>query len=104
MQTYILVTKLTSEMVGHKDERRAAGRQWLKTVRELCPEVKWLHHYAILGRYDFLDIYQAPDVETAHKVSIISRAQGAVEAESWQALPYEQFVDLLGEVERATSG
>jgi hypothetical protein len=35
----------------------------------------------------------------AHKVSLITRAEGAVSAESWQALPYERFISLLEEVE-----
>ena len=42
---------------------------------------------------------QAPDAETAHKVSVISRAEGAVSAESWQAMPYDDFIRLLQEVE-----
>jgi uncharacterized protein with GYD domain len=46
-----------------------------------------------------MDIYDAPDVETAHKVSLISRSEGAVSAESWQALPYDRFLDLLKEVQ-----
>jgi uncharacterized protein with GYD domain len=57
--------------------------------------VKWVAHYALLGPYDFMDIYEAPDAETAHKVSMISRAEGAVTAESWQATPYERFLQLL---------
>jgi uncharacterized protein with GYD domain len=75
------------------------GREWLKKVKRACPEVKWLAHYAILGPYDFMDIYEAPNVETAHKVSLISRAEGAVSAESWQALPYDDFLELLAEVQ-----
>jgi uncharacterized protein with GYD domain len=46
-----------------------------------------------------MDIYEAPDVETAHKVSLISRSEGAVSAESWQALAYERFLELLGQVQ-----
>jgi acetolactate synthase-1/2/3 large subunit len=42
---------------------------------------------------------EAPDVETAHKVSVISRAEGAVSAESWQAMPYDEFIHLLEAVE-----
>ena len=99
MPTFVLVTKLAPQQMVGAEERKRAGRQWLATVKERCPEVKWLSHYAILGRYDFLDLYEAPDVETATRVSLISRAQGAVEAESWQAIPYEQFLDLLGAIE-----
>ena len=71
------------------------GKGWLEKVRQKCPEVKWLAHYAILGPYDFMDIYEAPDPETAHRVSLISRSEGAVSAESWQALPYDDFLGLI---------
>ena len=75
------------------------GKEWLEKVRTTCPEVKWIAHYALLGPYDFMDIYEAPDVETAHKVSLISRTEGALSAESWQALSYDRFLGLMDEVE-----
>ena len=71
------------------------GRAWLKKVKTACPEVSWISHYAILGPYDFMDVYDAPDVETAHKVSLLSRAEGAVTAESWQAMPWEDHLRLM---------
>jgi len=93
------MTRLAPESLKDADVRRAMGRAWLKKVKAACPEVDWLAHYAILGPYDFMDIYNAPSVETAHKVSLISRAEGAVSAESWQALPYDDFLALLEEVQ-----
>ncbi|MEE8410255.1 MAG: GYD domain-containing protein [Myxococcota bacterium] len=97
------MTKLKSELLGTQEKRRKAGRDWLRTVKETCPEVRFVSHYAILGRYDFMDIFEAPTVETAHRVSIISRAKGAIEAETWSALPYEKFVDMLGEISAKAS-
>jgi uncharacterized protein with GYD domain len=93
------MTKLAPEAVRDAKVRRAMGRAWLHKVQAACPEVTWVAHYAILGPYDFMDIYDAADVSTAHKVSVISRAEGAVSAESWQALPYDEFLALLEEVE-----
>jgi uncharacterized protein with GYD domain len=46
-----------------------------------------------------MDIYEAPDIETAHRVSLISRSEGAVSAESWPALPYERFLRLLEDLQ-----
>ena len=99
MPRFVLMTRLAPESVKDAEVRRAMGRAWLKKVKSVCPEVEWLAHYAILGPYDFMDIYDAPSVEVAHKVSLITRAEGAVSAESWQALPYERFISLLEEVE-----
>ena len=100
MPTFVLMTRLSPESVHDARGRRAMGKEWLKKVHTRCPDGKWIAHYAILGPYDFMDIYDAQDVETAHRVSLISRAEGAVTAESWQALPYDEFLGLLDEVSR----
>jgi uncharacterized protein with GYD domain len=99
MPTFVLMTRLAPASAHDAASRRAMGKDWLQKVKSLCPQVKFLAHYAILGPYDFMDVYEAPDVETAHRVSLISRAEGALSAESWQALPYERFLTLLEEVQ-----
>jgi uncharacterized protein with GYD domain len=98
MPTFVLMTRLAPEALRDAEVRKAMGRAWLKKVKVACPEVKWIAHYHILGPYDFMDIYEAPSVNVAHKVSVISRAEGAVTAESWQALPYDDFLHLLEEI------
>jgi len=52
----------------------------------------------LLGRYDFIDIYEAPNAETAAKVSMISLSNGAFQAESCIAIPYKRFVKLIEEI------
>ena len=98
MPTFVLMTRLRSEDLKDAHSRVETGREWLEKVKEACPEVKWVAHYALLGPYDFMNVYEAPDVETAHKVSLISRAEGALTAESWEALPYDRYLELLSEV------
>jgi uncharacterized protein with GYD domain len=96
MPTYVLMTKLASPSLA---ERRSAGRDWLKKVEDLCPGLKWVAHYALLGPYDFMDIYEAPSDESAFRVSLLSRELGAVKAESWPALAYEDFLEIAERVE-----
>lgn len=98
MQTYILLTKLSPEVSKKMKDRSKIGHSWLDHVKEKCPQVKFVAHYAILGQYDFIDIYEAPDVETAAKVSMISQANGALHAESLAAIPYKRFLELTGEI------
>ena len=98
MKTFIQMTKLSHEMLGKLKQREKVGRAWLEEVKKKCPEVKFISHYALLGKYDFLDIYEAPDEETAAKVSMISLANGAVSSESWSAIPYKRFLKLIEEV------
>jgi uncharacterized protein with GYD domain len=77
-----MLTKLSPESSKQMKDRAKLGRQWLEQVKKKCPEVKFIAHYALLGHYDFLDIYEAPDEETAAKVSMISLSNGAFQAES----------------------
>ncbi len=99
MKTFILLTQLSPEISKQLKERAKLGRDWLEQVRKKCPDVKFISHYALLGPYDFLDIYEAPDEETAAKVSMISMANGAFKAESLIAIPYKRFLELINEVE-----
>lgn len=98
MKTFVLMTKLSPELSKQMKNRAMLGRAWLDQVREKCPEVKFIGHYALLGQYDFLDIYEAPDEEIAAKVSMISSANGALSAESWSAIPYKRFLELTKEI------
>ena len=95
MKTFILMTKLSPEFIKNPKSRAAKGRTWLDLVKKKCPEVKFLSHYALLGNFDFLDIYEAPDEETAAKVSMISLSHGATAAESWSAIPYKRYLKII---------
>ena len=97
MATYVLMTKLTSHELK---DRRDAGKKWKSKIDQLCPGITWIAHYALLGPYDFMDVYDAPDDETAFRVSLLSREHGASSAESWPAMAYEDFLPIADEVER----
>lgn len=98
MATFVLMTKLSPDVAAKMQDRAAVGREWLDRVKEKCPGVKFVAHYGLLGPYDFLDIYEAPDEETAAKVSMISLQHGAAKAESWVALPYKRMLELTAEI------
>ncbi len=100
MPTYVLMTKLSPKILGDQRGRREVGRDWKRKVEQVCPGIEWIAHYALLGPYDFMDVYEAPDAETAFKVSLLSRAEGALVAESWPAKSYEDFLPLADEVDR----
>jgi uncharacterized protein with GYD domain len=105
MKTFVMVTKMSPRNahlieLGAKLQNRAHNsRAWLEQIQQKCPNVHFKAHYAILGYWDFMDIYEAPDEETAAKVSIISRAFGAHEVENWCAIPSERLEKLAAELE-----
>jgi len=95
MPIFILATKLKNLIKDRKEQ----GDRFLKLVKEKVPNVKWIAHYAILGPYDFIDIFEADNEHEAAKVSLLSRTVGAVFAESWTAIKYSGFLKLVEDLE-----
>ena len=97
MPIFILATKLKN--LNLVKDRKEHGKKFLKLVKEKVPNVKWIAHYAILGPYDFIDIFEADNEHEAAKVSLLSRTVGADLAESWTAIKYIEFLKLMEDLE-----
>jgi len=103
MRTFILMSRLCSQSHDVAEVMRGARlprsrRAWKEAVREQCPNVRFLANYALLGGWDFMDIYEAPDEETAAKVSMICSASADFQVESWSAIPEKRLEALAEEV------
>lgn len=105
MRTFVLLTKLSARdaqlvEIGSKlKNREKGGRAWLKEIKEKCPDVRFKAHYALMGYWDSMHIYEAPDEETAAYISMLARSHGAAQVESWLALPYEKIMKMTEEME-----
>ena len=97
MPIFILATKLQNPNLVI--DRKEHGEKFLQLVKEKVPNVKWIAHYAILGPYDFIDIFEADNEHEAAKVSLLSRTVGADFAESWTAIKYTEFLKLVEDLE-----
>ncbi len=95
MPAYVVLTRLTPEAVKTPGELKRLERAVADHVRKDCPEVKWVANYAILGPYDYLDIFDAPDETIAAKVVAIIRSYGHAQTETWTAIPWERFSIVL---------
>jgi len=62
---------------------------------ECPPCVEWAASYALTGPWDYLDLFRAPDHETATKVAILVRLGAHAHVELWPATPWERFKHVL---------
>lgn len=95
MPTFIMMTRLTSAALKSTASLEEAEKTIMKKIRDECPKVDWMNSYAVMGPYDYLDIFKAPDIETAFKVSTIIRTFGHAKTEIWPAEDWSDFKELV---------
>jgi uncharacterized protein with GYD domain len=94
MPTYVMLTKLAPEALKRPGIVAELSKQVEDRIRQECHAVKWMGNYAVLGPCDYLDIFEAPDADTATKVALLVRSFGHATTETWLATPWDRFVEL----------
>jgi uncharacterized protein with GYD domain len=98
MTTFIMLTRVSPEAMRSPHAVEILERQAMTAVRSECPQVEWLHSWALLGPYDYLDVFRAPDVETATKVATLVRIGGHATTEVWGATEWPRFKAMVREL------
>lgn len=98
MAIFIMSTRLSHDALRSPDGLVKLSREVTDKIRAECPEVKWKANYVVLGPADYLDIFEAPDLETATKVATIIRTFGHATTEIWGATEWDRFTGMVGEL------
>jgi uncharacterized protein with GYD domain len=98
MATYILLTKLSPESATSPNRVEKLEHEVQERIKRHCPEVRWVANYAVLGPYDYVDIFEAPDDRSAAKVSTVIRSFGHAITETWTALPWADYKGMLAQL------
>jgi uncharacterized protein with GYD domain len=100
MTTFVLLTKISSMSVTKMTELAELDKIFDEQLSKELPQVTRIASYALLGLYDFLHIFEAPDAITAAKVSLIANRFGAGTTQTLTAIPFEDFKKAAKEVNR----
>jgi uncharacterized protein with GYD domain len=85
MAHYVILTRVSPDALQTPEGLLDLEKQVKDRVSKECPEVRWISNFAVMGPYDYLDIFEAPDNDTAMRVSAIIRALGNASPELWPA-------------------
>jgi uncharacterized protein with GYD domain len=95
MLTFVMLTRVDPEVLRNPHSLEELERRAAEAIAQQCASVKWVANYAVLGPYDYVDVFEAPDLETAAKVSTLIRTQGRAHSEVWPATDWSKFKAML---------
>ena len=93
MPTYIMLCTLTPEGVQTIKNNPARIREVNREVEQLGATVK--AQWSTLGRFDFVNIVEAPDDTTMARVSLELGSRGTAKFETLAAIPVDDFIAAL---------
>jgi uncharacterized protein with GYD domain len=94
MPIFILLSRLSTQGVQTLKANPDRLREVNKDVEELGAQI--LHQWATLGEYDFVNIVEAPDINTIARVSVALGARGSTRIETLPALTIDELLTALG--------
>ncbi len=95
MPIFVMLTRLSPEALKSPRSLEKLERKVSDRIRAECPIIEWIQNLAVIGPYDYIDIFRAPDIEAATKVSALVRTFGHAQTEIWAATEWERFKDIV---------
>jgi uncharacterized protein with GYD domain len=93
MPTFVMLSTLTPEGVQTLKSNPQRIREVNKEIEQLGVTVT--AQWAVLGRFDFVNIIEAPDEKTVARVSMELGSRGTAHYETLSAIPVDDFIAAL---------
>ena len=98
MSTYVTLLKFTSEGLKSIGDFGKSWEEGRKRAEQMG--IKSVGAYSILGPYDMMFIYEAPDEKAAQSLTLSFAPRGDAHTETWTAIPMEDFAQLAARFRR----
>jgi uncharacterized protein with GYD domain len=90
MPTYVMLSTLTPEGVQTIKNNPSRIKEVNREIEQLGASVK--AQWSVLGRFDFVNVVEAPDEQTMARISLELGSRGTAKYESLTAIPIDDFI------------
>ena len=84
MSTFIMHTKFSPNPLRSLQSQKELEHQAIDRIRSQFPQVTWTN-VAVLGQYEYLETFCAPNMDIALKVAAAIRSFGYADTNVWAA-------------------
>ena len=95
MATYVILSKLSPDAFRDPSEFRQIAEKVSQRIKADCPNVRWNASYALMGRFDVVDVVEANSPTDVERAAMIIRAHGRATTETMPATPWKEFLGSL---------
>lgn len=95
MAKYVILSRFSSDAFTDPRDLKQLAKTVSEKIKSGCPGVVWMDSYAMMGRFDVIDIVESNDPEQVEKAAMIIRAYGNSTTETLVATQWKEFLGML---------
>jgi len=95
LTTYIILSRFSPEAFADPRDFKQLAHAVSGKIKSDCPGVVWKDSFALMGRFDVIDIVESDDPEQVEKAAMTIRAFGHSSTETLIATPWKDFLAML---------
>ncbi|MBN1259841.1 MAG: GYD domain-containing protein [Anaerolineae bacterium] len=97
MAVFLMLSKLSVHFPGEVKSLAQLDGELEQRLKTDFPNVKRIASYVLLGEYDFLHIFEAPDAAVAARIALVIHSLGMGSTQTLTAIPFQEFRDVMEE-------
>ena len=95
MAVYVILSHVSTDAFEDPKDFKKLAADVKKQIRKQCPDVIWKQSYALMGRFDVIDIIESDDPRQVARAALIIRAYGHARTETMPATEWDRFLEEL---------
>ncbi len=95
MATYVILSELAPEAMRDPKDFKKLAETVKSKIKEHCPKVHWKESYALMGRFDVIDVVEADNPADVERAAMIIRSYGHATTETLHATPWSTFLESM---------